>query len=460
MTNSIRYSRYSFALIACCLLFLLAACGSTGTPPSTGGSTPTNSATATPATTPTITTVPMPPVQTSCPAPGTARAAIMPPLALGPHQNIVYLVKEFHGNTPTSTLKRYDLTTGNKTEIVKLAGVSIPEAQLSADGQWLLFVNSVNQQYKLQLVRMDGQGLQTLYCAPRSIDHVLWSSNQKYAIFNSFSNDQGGMYLLNLQNGTIQLELLPADSGPPLNLKFLGTPMTWLDNTRVYISFTTFPIAPIDRLGLLDTSRGPNQHMSDLTTVYQDKTGGTFNYPCWDTDSSYDASTLFVAKCSGISAPNCSGSCTLGTREGPSAIYTEPGRGGSLHTLLTNQTLGIASVRSISSSTLLLQVENFSVNLTVDTSQNGFWKVKTDGTALTRLTTEAKGISTSLCPFTQNPWSNISRNGGLYAFETTTSGSYPSTYALSFGSLNGGRPQTFASISDGTQLSIVGWTTM
>jgi hypothetical protein len=31
---------------------------------------------------------------------------------------------------------------------------------------------------------------------------------------------------------------------------------------------------------------------------------------------------------------------------------------------------------------------------------------------------------------------------------------------LVFGSLNGGSPTIFAYISDGTQLSIVGWTTM
>jgi hypothetical protein len=384
----------------------------------------------------------------------------MAPLALGPDQNIVYLVTEFHGNTPTSTLKRYDLTTGGKTEIVKLVGVSIPEAQVSADGQWLLFVNAVNQQYKLQLVRMDGQGLQTLYCVSNgSLSNVLWSTNEKLALFSASAPPQGftGLYLLNLQSGKVQLELQPTQSN-------LGSdpviPVTWLDNTRAYVSFANFPIAPIDQLGLLDTSRGPNQQMSDLTTVYQDKRSQMFNYPCWDADSSYDASTLFVAKCSGISAPNCSGSCLLGTREGPSTIYTEPGKGGALHTLLTTQTLGIAAVRPISSSTLLLQIENFSVNYNVDTSQNGLWKVQTNGTGLTRLTTEPKGVSTFLCPFSQNPWSNVSRNGRLYAFATATSGNYPPTYTLSFAPLSGGTPFTFASISDGTQLSPVGWTTM
>ncbi len=96
----------------------------------------------------------------------------------------------------------------------------------------------------------------------------------------------------------------------------------------------------------------------------------------------------------------------------------------------------------------------------VDSSQNGLWKLNTDGTGLTRLTTEVKGNVTSLCQFSQNPWSNVSRDDSLYAFETNNTGTYPYTYTLSFGQFSGSSPQSFASISDGTQLAIIGWTTM
>jgi hypothetical protein len=101
-------------------------------------------------------------------------------------------------------------------------------------------------------------------------------------------------------------------------------------------------------------------------------------------------------------------------------------------------------------------------NHPVDTSQNGLWKVSSSGSGLTRLTVEGKGQSTNLNQYTQFPWSNVSRDGSMYAFETTNSGSvtYPYTFSLLYGSLSGGAPTTFASISDGTQLSIVGWTTM
>ena len=86
--------------------------------------------------------------------------------------------------------------------------------------------------------------------------------------------------------------------------------------------------------------------------------------------------------------------------------------------------------------------------------------MNTDGTGLTRLTTDAHGVQISLCQFSQNPWSNVSRDGSMYAFETFGTGTYPETYSLLSGSLSGGSPTAFASIADGTHLEIVGWTTM
>jgi hypothetical protein len=312
------------------------------------------------------------------------------------------------------------------------------------------------------MVRMDGQGLQTLFCVANGrVQNVLWSTNQQSVLFSASAAPGGfeGIYLLNLANGALQLELKPNRSN--IGASF-GMPITWLDNTRAYISFANFPIEPLDLLGILDTSRGPGQSISNLTTVYQDKLTPSSNYPCWDADSSYDGSTLFISQCTGLSAPNCSGSCALGTREGPSTINTEPAAGGTQHTMLTSQKAGIAVVRSISPQMLLLDIENFSMNHPVDSSQNGLWKVNSNGTGLTRLTTEGKGQSTILNQYTQLPWSNVSRDGSMYAFETTNSGSvtYPYTFALLFGSLSGGAPTTFASIADGTQLSIVGWTMM
>lgn len=458
-----RLLRYAFPMACLILFFSACSSGGTVTPTPTASHTVTVGTTPTNNLSPSVTTAPVPPTLTSCPVAGTARAAVIAPLALGRNANIVYMTMEFSNGTYTTILNRFDVATGAKTVIIKLDNQIIRFPQLSADGQWILFDQSTVQQDKLQMVRMDGQGLQTLYCGS-ALSNIIWSTDQHSVLFGATSSPQGnyGIFLLDTQHGTIQVELKPTQT----NLGSSGVfPITWLDNTRAYVSFTNAPIAPFDRLGLLDTSRGPNQSMSDITLVYQDNTSTAFNYPCWDADSSYDASTLFVAKCSGISAPNCSGSCSLGTREGPSTIYTEPGGGGSQQALLTSQALGIAAVRSVTNTTLLLQVENFSQNHQVDTSQNGLWTVHSDGTGLMRLTTEASGASTTLCKFSQQPWSNVSRDSSMYAFETSTSGN-PATYTLFYGSLNGGQPQSFVSVSNnnssanGTNLAIVGWTTM
>ncbi len=127
-------------------------------------------------------------------------------LALGSDANIVYIVNESSGNTPIAgTLKRFDVVNGNKTEIVKLPSTSISEAQLSADGQWLIFVAIVSNQARLQMVRMDGQGLQTLYCAnapsnganqASAINAVQWASDQNLIAFDSYTSAGGALYIL------------------------------------------------------------------------------------------------------------------------------------------------------------------------------------------------------------------------------------------------------------------------
>jgi len=85
-----------------------------------------------------------PTISTNCPAPGKANAAVMPPLTLGTHPTIVYIVNE--SNPSFGTLKRYDVVTGAKVEIVKMANTVISEAQVSFEGQWLLFVSHVGGQ--------------------------------------------------------------------------------------------------------------------------------------------------------------------------------------------------------------------------------------------------------------------------------------------------------------------------
>jgi len=384
----------------------------------------------------------------------------MPTLALGNHQNIVYSVNEYQGNTPTfGTLKRYDITTGAKTEIEKIAGISISDAQVSTDGQWILFVTDTTKQVKLQLVRMDGQALQTLYCAtpasngaiPASaLSNIEWSANQQLAVFNSYTGAASYLYLLNMQNGTLQTEL-STNSGA------IDTPLTWLDKTRLYLNGPEVD-APPQALYLLDTSRGANQNPNDLQKVFDaSSVTGTTNF-CWNADSTFDGTKLFTSQCTTTPSSNGPG---IGSQSGPSTINMRPATGGAQQKIFTSQNMAITAVRSISKTTLLLLINNNGTGTNVDTSQNGLWKVNTDGSGLTRLTSSGAGVSggpSLLCPYTQYPWSNVSRDGSMFALQHNSANGQ--TESLLFGFINGGSSTTFASISDGTQLSIVGWTTM
>jgi hypothetical protein len=94
----------------------------------------------------------------------------------------------------------------------------------------------------------------------------------------------------------------------------------------------------------------------------------------------------------------------------------------------------------------------------VDMSHNGLWKINSDGTGLTRLTSEASDELTLFPTYTQYVWSSISRDGTLYAVKVvqTTSPNRPSS--LLIGSLSGGKPTQIASAGSASTLEIVGWT--
>lgn len=444
---------------------LLAACASPGSASGQSSALPGGSGSTTANHTQTGSGVPssatqQQPVSTSCPATGTARAAVIQPMTLGSHKNIVYIVNQGGTTHPTlGTLKRYDVTTGNKTEILNLSKTYISDAVLSADGQWILFVAIASNQPKLQLVRMDGTMLQTLYCAQvapngaaatSALSNVEWSTNQKLIIFNSYNSAGNQVLLLNAQTGNLQTELTVSNGGPyPV--------ATWLDSTRVYLLGQSID-APADSLYLLDTSKGSNQSVHSLTRVFQNVPVNG-NYACWGFDSSYDGSRLYASECT--EKPN-STRPGVGAIAGPSQLVAQPATGGRSGTIYSNASVAITSVRAVTSNTLLLLFENQSFSSTsVDTSQNGLWKINSDGTGLKRLTSDGGGVGAGpsiLCQYSQYPWSNVSRDSGMYALQHNSSDG--KTVSLLFGSLNGGSTTTFASISDGTQLSIIGWTTM
>src|SRR5947209_16298025 len=154
-------------------------------------------------------TAQMPATKTDCPADGTARAAVMTPFHLGKHANVVYIYNEIPLNTSTAFghLKRYDVVTAQKTELVT-SGIAIQSAQVSADGQWVLFLSTPDPRSDpqhsamLQLVRMDGQGLQTLYCLSNAnysratMPNVQWSPDQQSMLITTDTRDTTSLVTL------------------------------------------------------------------------------------------------------------------------------------------------------------------------------------------------------------------------------------------------------------------------
>ena len=397
-----------------------------------GGSTnvPVGSASSTP-TTQNMSSQPI-----TCPDAGKARAAVIVPLSLGNNQNLIYVVNEGAPAHPLAgTIKRRDITAGTPgIEIRKMPNLTISEAQVSTDGRWVLFTAIVAGLSELRLVRVDGQGLQTLYCAPTNsvIAYTQWSYNQQFAIFNvTVGTDKSITYLLDLTNGQVQPEFVPQ-----ANLAFV--PRTWIDNRHVYL-FATNPTATSSPQGvyLLDIQKGPNQHESDLQVAATTASG------CADFDSSYDNSHLIFSTCNGSSQ---------GTLAGPSTITLQANTGGPATTIYASETQAITMVRAISPTTLLFLIENTNG----DTAMNGLWRINIDGKGLARLTTDTTNDQ-ALCKFTQYAWSNVSRDGKLFALQSYDQ---PKTYDLSTGSLSLGTFSAFAGINDGTQLLLAGWTNM
>jgi hypothetical protein len=429
--------------VCCCLLVLLAACGPQSPSGTSGGQTqePTESSTKAPTVT----------AQTSCPPAGTARAAIMPSLQVRSHATIIYIYQslspyQYQGQTyqdVTGFLKRYDVTTGVKTVIASLPHSRIAIATLSPDGQWIMFetytavhpLAGYASNTVLQLVRIDGQDLQTLYCGTGSpstytspiayVAATSWSPNQKLVLFNQFSLVQSRaaelLYLLDLTSGSLQQELETDQA----NL----SPSIWLDNTRAYLIAQGGPIAPT-RPGLLilDTSKGPHQQETDLQTLLN--TGLCQSYAL-----NAGTTQLFV------------GHCTFNNYmvSGPSTISVEPATGGTPQTIFTSQQLAVGGIEAISSATLLLLVYG-----SPNTSQNGLWEIHTDGSdlaplpAISSLTTFAPGV----------PLPVMASDGNTYALSIDLDTA--NAQSLVIGTLNGGPPKTFA---DG-EVAVVGWTTM
>jgi hypothetical protein len=134
---------------------------------------------------------------------------------VGQDDNVVYVKTIGSSSAPVSaTLSRYDVATSKTTQILQLANAAINDPQVSSDGQWVIFTSQVDGSPAIEMVRMDGQGVQTLYCMPptpyayeQTILNLLLSPDQKQLAFVASADLASGFSLLNLAAGTVQLSV-------------------------------------------------------------------------------------------------------------------------------------------------------------------------------------------------------------------------------------------------------------
>lgn len=393
--------------------------------------------------TPTPQTVPMPQTDTSCPAPNTARAAVMRPLASGSHQNLVYIYNDASANH----LRRYDMTTNKKTDIFTSQD-PLYSPQISKDGKWVMFMSDDSQRdeypHMIQLIRMDGQGLQTLYCFSNvyvgSGSPILAAlSPDMHSIALTYDSEANGgtivVQLLDMATGQLQTVFTTSDKQT-----FISS-LSWLDNTHIYATrIETGNGGMTTELVLLDiTTQTGFQPIRDFTPTGQ-MNGASYAY-------TPDGTKLFVA------SYNTSASST------PSAITTGSSTNSTSSVICKFDSNTWAKWVSTNSNNSLLLLVYVTTNS--GTLSQQVWTMNADGSGqkvLATISSQSGSLykSDSYISFNEGPiWSNVSRDGNFYALN---SGSQ-NTYAILVGPTSSGQTQAIASTSSGS-VSTVGWITM
>ncbi len=446
-------SRASLLLFNFCLLFLFAACSSNVitrhliSAPTSTLSTRAVKLTRVVRRKP----VPLKSVQTDCPSDGFVRAALLTPMPLGAHPTLMYTTNDVSkdGSTSRGSLKRYDTLT-QRISVLAISGHSISDAQVSSNGQWVLFLSlgsaskgnaNASVATRLQLIRVDGADLQTLYCVPASvtISGVHWSANQKFVLLDMLDSNANtsSVRLLDINAGTLKTELQT-----PFGANAYKT-MIWLDSTRAYIGqdLDQSQSAAPPVLYLLDVVNNKDTQGGKLKKVSDFPSSGGAMYLESSADKSLDAKTLFLSYCFPSAA-------TL-----TSNITSQPAIGGSHQTIYRNVQGCIKDLRAISTTKLLY---------TVRISDQGFTKevlmlANIDGSGITVLYRNSTlHVSIQLDRHAQFPWSNVSRDGTLYAF--SEQGAMVGVSRLLVGSFTTGKITSLVSNPSGS-VSVAGWTT-
>jgi eukaryotic-like serine/threonine-protein kinase len=375
----------------------------------------------------------MPATQTNCPTTRPARAALIAHLAIGKQQNLVYT----YNTSSAGILRRYNTSSGQKTTILSLDNATISDAQLSTDGQFILFATQVANRLAIQMIRIDGQGLQTLYCAPDNgasinfIDNLLWSPDQQSIVFRTPGTTGTPLspiiQLLHVNTGQLQTIMSTKNHTSYI-------PRAWFSNTRLYTQgYSTNDGIPPHDVYLFDIQSRSIKHIA-LIQGYG-----------WDLSLTTSRNELLLSQ-SSATPPQ-------GQPLPPSIISIQPATGGRLRVIYASHVHAVTQVRSISATTLLFVLGGRFAS----GEQDGLWKINTDGSGLMLLTRDGKLLSDQ-----HTVWSCISRDGRMYAAigYDYTPGSDKMLTRVVYGPLSGG-PSTLAAITQaGESAEIVGWTVL
>lgn len=358
--------------------------------------------------------------QTSC---SVSHPATLTPFS-GPGDPAVFYLtgKGGYQSLPSATsLVRYDLTTGKTTTLVQTTGDSfIIEATLSPDKQWLLLRVAMQslQKTALQVVRTDGSMLQTVYesCAAGiSVGGLdTWSPNGHEI---AFPDPATSVSVLDLTSGKLQRFILPNPGSASYQ------PAFWTDNQHLLVKRSDSASASQIEVELLDISKGMHQTAGDLKLIT------SIPAFCGNIAPGNGGSQLFRSSCTALSG-NCQGNQV----QGPSNVSVLPANGGTVRTIYSSSSRAVTAIASAGASSLLIYIENTGGNL----SQDGLWKINTDGSGLTRLTT----TNVLACQYNQYPYplTQLASDGERYALLYIDSGGQK----LIVGNLTGGSPTTIS----------------
>lgn len=380
-----------------------------------------------------------PSVSRACPAAGLVHSAVLAPLAANSqttNQAVVY-VRQIQLRTGfADEFVRYNAETGQATTIKALAGVNVSSAQISPDGQWIVFVASSAQQSQLQVLRIDGSLLQTLYCAPTSnpahpsIQEIHWSpftyTDSQRLLFTVTHGTQ--LYQLFLRNGVLHKELtIPANDQI----------VAWHDAHHVYLRKATTG----SDLYQVEVSDEKTTIKSGLQVI-----AIASGLSC-DAYAVGSHSVTYISHCGGASA-DCQ---TCGVTSSISNL-------GADQPFFSSQTMALSQICSAQDDMLL--AISMAQHPTAGVP-NGLWSIDVQQKQEPKLLAPVDGryYQPTLNTSSQDSWANVSRDGRFYAIKLQPVQEAGNTI-LSLGSLTGRKLKNIATLPSGSNLSLVGWITI